>query len=65
MSRPKRTELQIALDAEAVLTDAERVMFDEIRKRVKEQAAGPKQTKPAPHRKEKPAPKPAPEAANG
>lgn len=60
MGRPKRTDLQIALDAEAVLTDAERVMFDEIRKRVKEQAAGPKQA-PAPHRnrKQKPAPEPA------
>lgn len=62
MGRPKRSNLDIALDAEEVLNDAEREMFDQIRKRRKQWVAGPKQT-PAPRRK--PAPKPAPESANG
>jgi len=63
MGRPKRSNLDIALDAEAALNSDERVMFDQIRKRLVQRVAGP--SAPAPRRKPAQKPKPAPEASNG
>jgi hypothetical protein len=67
VGRPKRSNLDIALDAEAALNSDERVMFDQIRKRVACRAADEygDSIPRAPRRKAAPKPKPAAEVANG